>query len=172
MNHAGENTLQPDLALWFQQLKEVIVRFFPGLVMTTMVMSAFINTVICRRCFYRTLGESSPLGAFSAWHLPEWLVWPWITAAAACFIPQSLYSTMGKNALLVISSIYFVAGISTAQFLFERFRVPRWIRWVTWLLIGIQWYGMIILAGLGLADVWVDFRQRFKDADSSGDMNT
>lgn len=166
---SGQETLSPELALWFQQLKEIIIRFFPGLVMTSMVMAAFINTLVCRRCLAGPVEDAQPLSRFSQWKMPEWLVWPWIAAGASCFIPHSLYSTMGENALLVFSAVYCVAGISVAQFLFERFRVPRWIRWATWLLIGIQWYGMLMLAALGLADVWVDFRKRFSQSDKPAD---
>ncbi len=165
---SGQQTLSPELALWFQQLKEVIIRFFPGLVMTSMVMAAFLNTLVCRKCLAGAGEGTVPLSSFSHWKLPDWLVWPWIAAGAACFIPHSLYSTMGENSLLVFSAIFFVAGISVTQFLFERFSVPRWIRWITWVLIGIQWYGVLVLAALGLADVWVDFRKRFSGSEADG----
>ncbi len=158
---SGQQTLSPELALWFQQLKEVVIRFFPGLVMTSMVLAAFLNTLLCGRCLARAREGAEPLGRFSHWKIPEWLVWPWIITGAACFIPHSFYSTMGENGLLVFSTVFLVAGISVTQYLFERFAVPRWIRWATWLLIGIQWYGILLLAALGLADVWVDFRKRF-----------
>jgi len=162
---SGQKTLSPELALWFQQLKEVIIRFFPGLVMTSMVMSAFFNILLCRRCLSGNREVPALLNRFSQWKMPEWLVWPWIISGAGCFIPNSLYSAMGENALLVFSAVFCVAGISVAQFLFERFGVPRWIRWATWVLIGIQWYGMLLLAALGLADVWMDFRKRFARPD-------
>lgn len=161
INNVGNKASQPELTLWFQQLVDLITRFFPGLVMVTMVMVAFFNTVVLRHCLVKNGSDHVSVPDFSTWKMPEWLVWPWIAAGVCCFSSIPFYSLAGKNILLVVSSLYFVAGISVAQFLFERFQVPRWIRWTTWLILGLQWYGVVILAGMGLADVWVDFRQKF-----------
>ncbi len=159
---SGESGLSPELALWFQQVREVVIRYFPGLVMTTMVAAACINTLILGRCAGRMTAVQVRIQPFSQWRMPEWLVWFWIAAGAACFISRSLYSAMGMNALLVISFIYMISGISTAGFLFERFRLPRWLRWFTWIVVGLQWYGLLLLVALGLSDTWVDFRTRFR----------
>ena len=169
MDNVGGRASQPELTLWFQQVVDLITRFFPGLVMVTMVMAAFFNTIALRRCLVKNHADHAAVPDFSAWRMPEWLVWFWIAAGVSCFASSSFYSVAGKNFLLVVSSLYFVAGISVAQFLFERFVVPRWIRWATWLILGLQWYGVIILVGMGLADVWVDFRQRFALPDRPGD---
>jgi len=168
---SGQESLPPELALWFQQIKEVIIHFFAGIVMTSMVLASFFNVAVCRRCLYGRLRDAVPLSRFSEWRLPEWLVWPWIAAGIGCFIPHSQYSMIGENALLVFTAVFLVGGMSVAQFLFERFSVPRWIRWTTWLLIGIQWYGLLLLSAMGLADVWVDFRKRFALRTEEGQDN-
>lgn len=171
LDGVGNSTVPPDLALWFQQMVELITRFFPGLVMVNMVMAAFLNTVVLRRCLVKNYGRHVPIPEFTEWRMPEWLVWPWIAAGVCCFASTPLYSLAGKNLLFVLSSLYFVAGISVVQFLFKRFQVPRWIRWTTWLLLGLQWYGAILIAAMGLADVWIDFRQKFAMPDRSDEGN-
>ncbi len=159
--NAGQSGMTPEMTLLFQQVKETIIRFFPGIIMSSMVLTAFFSLLFCRRCLAGHNREDVPLSHFSQWRMPEWLVWPWIISGALCFTGHSLYRMIGENALLSISVIFLVSGISVTQFLLERFMVPTWIRWATWILVGLQWYGMLVLAALGIADVYVDFRKRF-----------
>ena len=165
---AGAGSVTPEMTLLFQQVKETIIRFFPGIVMSSMVFTAFFNVLLCARCVSRQALGHSPFSRFAYWRMPEWLVWPWIVAGGACFTGHSLYSMIGENALLAVSVIFLVAGLSVAQYLMERFSVPTWIRWTTWILIGLQWYGLLVLTGLGLADVYVDFRKRFALPEENG----
>ncbi len=80
---------------------------------------------------------------------------------------KGIFKACGENALLVLSSIYFLQGLAVVAFYFERLKVPAFIRWITYILLCIQWYGLILVVIIGVSDVWFDLRARAPSARES-----
>jgi hypothetical protein len=63
------------------------------------------------------------------------------------------------NGLIILIGLYFLQGLSIAAFLFQRFRLPRLLGAVSVLLLLFQPFLTLVVAGVGLFDVWFGFRR-------------
>ena len=141
-------------------LRALVHRAFPGLVGALAVLYAATVSMLAMALAARTVGSAPP--AF-AWTLPEGMVWAFIGAAGATLAPWGPWRLLGLNALLVILALYLLQGLSVAGFFCRRLEIPRTIRALAVLMVGI-WPPLTILVlavltGLGLCDVWVAFRR-------------
>jgi uncharacterized protein YybS (DUF2232 family) len=79
-------------------------------------------------------------------------------------LPDGFLNDVGLNLILLVGILYFFQGLSVITALLARWKAPLWILIFT--LVFFQVYGIIFLAVLGLADVWVDFRKSRTTADN------
>jgi uncharacterized protein YybS (DUF2232 family) len=66
---------------------------------------------------------------------------------------------VGLNGLIVLLGLYFLQGLSIAAFLFRRFQLPRFLATLSVILLVFQPFFTLLVAGLGLFDVWFAFRR-------------
>jgi uncharacterized protein YybS (DUF2232 family) len=94
------------------------------------------------------------------WKAPDFLVWGVIACGFALFIPGvESVKAIAANLLLVFSACYFFQGLAIIAFYFNKNNVPRFVRGVVYLFIVFQQIFTMIVVGLGLFDLWVDFRR-------------
>jgi len=43
--------------------------------------------------------------------------------------------------------------------LLDRWKVPAYLRIVLYVILAVQSYGLLLLAVIGIADIWMDFRK-------------
>jgi hypothetical protein len=158
---------QVELENWFRQFKEVIIRFLPGLLGSVFLLISLSNISVPKIYLAKRLKNETFAPVFTQWKLPEPLIWVIITAGALAFLGKGIFNVCGENALLVLSSIYFLQGLAVVAFYFERLKVPAFIRWITYILLCIQWYGLILIVIIGVSDVWFDLRARAPSARES-----
>ena len=98
------------------------------------------------------------------WKAPEQLVWALIACGFILFIPGlSSIRNIAVNLLLVIGAFYFAQGLAVIGFFFAKNKVPRFLRGLTYVLIVFQQIFTLLVVGLGLFDLWGDFRRLRKD---------
>jgi uncharacterized protein YybS (DUF2232 family) len=61
-----------------------------------------------------------------------------------------------------VGQVYFLQGLAIVSVFMDERKWPGMIRWPIYILILIQIYMMIIVAGFGLFDTWFDFRKRIR----------
>jgi len=144
-------------SLWF---RSTIIHFLPGLLASIYLVISLTNILIAKIYLARKLKIDAFGPAFVQWKLPDQLVWAMIASGGLAFLGKDIYKTGGDNALLVLSSMYFLQGIAITAFYFRRLKVPTFIQWITYILLSIQWYGLLIFVIVGLSDVWFDLRSR------------
>jgi len=67
------------------------------------------------------------------------------------------------NLLLIVGAFYFAQGLAVIAFFFHKNNVPRFLRGITYILIVFQQIFTLLVVGLGLFDLWGDFRRLGKD---------
>lgn len=135
----------------------------------TVIGTVWVNLVAGDWLLKRRGGTLSNWTHFSQWRLPEYLVWGVIASGLFLFLPDNPLSALGLNTLLVLGLVYFFQGLSIMTFLLKKWAVPAPLKVFLYALLVVQAYGMIILAGLGLADVWLDFRKPRPEVDTHDD---
>jgi len=146
------------------QIVDTTVQFLPGLLFVSLALMVLINIVfLCRRFpAQRELWFST--ANFREWKGPEPLVWALIACGFAVFIPGlGFLRLIAINVLLVIGACYFVQGLAIIAYYFHKNNVPRFLRGVTYVLIAFEQIFTLLVVGLGLFDLWGDFRRLRKN---------
>ncbi len=145
------------------QLRELVARLFPALLLTSIICTVWLNTVIGKWLLKKRDPSRTDREDLKKWRLPELLVWPVIMTGIALLVHDEKLHTLGLNVGLVLLVLYFSQGLAIVSNLMQKWSLPTAIRIITYSLLFLQVYGLGFVAVLGLADVWIDFRkQRFK----------
>jgi len=147
---------QVELQAAFTRIREVTPKIFPGVLATITFGTVWFNILLANWLLQRN-GHSG-WGDMSQWRLPDPLVWVFIAAGVSLFFPGPM-NTIGLNLLIVTVTLYFMQGYEVFNHLCRKWSVPNLIRVLLMFVLVIQAYGFILLAILGLADIWADFRK-------------
>lgn len=130
----------------------------PSLVVVGSIIGALLNYLLVRRLAKRFGFAYFEAGrALEHWSMPEHFIWVLIAAGAAMVAPVWGAKSIAMNVLIVALFAYFLQGLAIASFYLKK--VPALLRYFGYALIALQPLVAFILAGLGLFDLWVDFRK-------------
>lgn len=142
------------------QIAEMISQLLPALVFVGLALIVLFNVVsLCRR-FPERRGEWFREETLREWKAPDALVWGLIVCGFLFFLPGfDSAKLVAANILLVIATTYFFQGLAIVAYFFHKNNVPRFFRAVIYLFIVFQQICTLLVAGLGLFDLWGDFRR-------------
>jgi uncharacterized protein YybS (DUF2232 family) len=147
---------QVELQAAFTRIREVTPKIFPGILATITFSTVWFNIILANWLLKRN-GHSG-WGDMSQWRLPDPLVWVFIAGGVSLFLPGTM-NTIGLNLLIIMVTLYFMQGYEVFNHLCLKWSVPKLMRVLLMFFLVIQAYGFILLALLGLADIWADFRK-------------
>lgn len=146
------------------QIVEMMLRLLPSLLLLSFAFIVLINLLYIGRRFPERRSQWFALENLREWKAPEPLVWGLIFCGFALFVPIfPLVGAVALNLLLVIGACYFAQGLAVIAFFFNKNNVPRFLRGLTYVLIVFQQIFTLLVVGLGLFDLWGDFRRLGKD---------
>ncbi len=146
------------------QIVEMVVRLLPALLFLSFAFIVLINILYLGRRFPERRDQWFSLRVLREWQAPEPLVWGLIACGFALFVPGlGVLRVAALNVLLAISACYFAQGLAVIAFFFHKNNVPRFLRGLTYVLIIFQQIFTLLVMGLGLFDLWGNFRRLGKD---------
>jgi len=158
---------QESLNLFREKIPEIVeqlLRLLPGLLFVSLCLVVLLNILFLLRRFPERRAQWLSLASFREWKCPEQLVWALIACGFAFFVPASEAVTIiALNVLLVTGVCYFIQGLAIVAFFFHKNNVPRFLRSATYILIIFQQIFTLLVAALGLFDLWGDFRRLKKN---------
>jgi uncharacterized protein YybS (DUF2232 family) len=133
---------------------------YPAFLLIGSLIGAVVNYTLIRFAWMRLYGTGLFSGrVFSDWICPENLVWCFIFSGAALFLGSGMVENIGLNVFLVMLCIYFSQGLSIVVHFLKVRNVPTFFWFFLFILIFVQPLLIGFLAGLGVFDIWVDFRK-------------
>ncbi|MGD9950188.1 MAG: DUF2232 domain-containing protein [Desulfobulbus sp.] len=147
-----------NLRIITNNLRETVPRLMPGLLATTVTLTVWMNMVLGNRFVARS--QPAPWGTYDTWKLPEQLVWLPIAAFFAVLVGRGAFQDFGLCLLLTSAFFYFFQGLAVFFALLKRWKVPALARVLLYGILLIQSYSLILLAVLGLCDVWFNLRHK------------
>jgi uncharacterized protein YybS (DUF2232 family) len=154
---------QESIAVLKERAPEIagtILHLLPAAAFVSLGLIVLFNVVLLCRRFPEERPHWVALASLREWKAPDFLVWGVIASGFAMFIPGlESVRTLAANLLLVFGACYFFQGLAIIAFYFNKNNVPRFVRGVVYLFIVFQQIFTIIVVGLGLFDLWVDFRR-------------
>ncbi len=149
-----------DLDLAKQSMKtasDLMLRLYPAFITVMLAIMAACNLTLLKKTAVIFKIDLS-VGEFASYRNPDFLVWLLIIAGFSMLFSSPLIATPALNILLLVSVMYFVQGMAIVSALISRQSVSRLLRIVLYVLLLIQPYLVVFVAGIGLCDLWVDFR--------------
>jgi hypothetical protein len=135
----------------------LMIRILPALTVVNIGCVAWFNLVLARR-LGEAFGWSPAEPRLSQWRSPEWLIFGFLAAGFSLLAPLPALRLVGLNLALIIGFLYFCQGVAVVAALFQRFQVPLILRGLGYLLMFINPM-LLVIALVGLMDLWLDFRQ-------------
>jgi uncharacterized protein YybS (DUF2232 family) len=149
----------PALTPQGETLARAMMAVFPGLMIMGTMLVAWANLMMGRFFLARTMSLPPPLDDFKGWRAPERMVFALILGGFGTYVFQGGLQIVAINILMVVCLIYFFQGLSIVAFWFDRKSVPLAMRIVVYTLMGLQQYLVVVVAAVGLFDLWFDYRK-------------
>jgi uncharacterized protein YybS (DUF2232 family) len=160
--HRNMGFIPADTGIDPDSLKEIhlfFVRIIPALVIVSTLFLIWATLILAKPILVSRNLNFPGFGPLNLWKAPEYLVWAVIGCGLMWLIPQTSLKLLGTNGLLILMPIYFFQGIAIVAFYFDKKKLPRFLRIVLYSLVAVQPFLLLAVMGMGLFDVWVDFRK-------------
>ena len=154
---------QESLNLFREKIPEIVeqmLQLLPGLLFVSLCLIVLLNLLFLCRRFPDRRAQWLSIETFREWKCPEHVIWPFIASGFVLFVPAGDPLTIvAVNILLITAVCYFVQGLAVVAYFFHKNNVPRFLRSATYILIIFQQMFTVLVAALGLFDLWGDFRR-------------
>lgn len=97
---------------------------------------------------------------FVEWKVPDLMVWPMITAGFCVFLTTSTIQTIAINLLIILIPLYYLQGLAIVTYYFQQRGTSLWLRAVSYLFLALFNPLPLFVAGVGLFDLWGNFRKK------------
>lgn len=147
---------QANLAAMVEQTARLFTRIYPGLAVAVTGAVLLVTLLLLARFArgrYEVAGTPFPL-----WKVPEQLVWLLIAAGFGS-LASGWVQSVAWNLLVIVVPIYFLQGLAVVSYFFRLRGFSPLMRGVGYLLLTVVNPFQLLVAGIGVFDLWVDFRK-------------
>jgi len=153
-------------------LNIIIFVLMPSISIAFLMVVTWLNLLAARGVFQHFQLSFPDFGSLNCWKSPDILVWGLIGAGSVMLFPSEMLKIMGSNVLIVLMVIYFFQGIAVMSYFFEKKNVSRTVRIILYSFIIVHQLSLILIIGIGIFDVWADFRKQNPENDRPPDTHS
>ena len=146
------------------QLRSLAPRILPATICNSMLFLVWLNLVGLHWLLQKKRPALSPWPEYREWRMSDHVVWLIVFGGGLLLMPSMTLHTLGLNALLTGGLLYLFQGLAVLNSLLFKWSVPQPVKIFIYLLLMLQFFGIILLSVLGLTDVWVKFRQATQES--------
>jgi uncharacterized protein YybS (DUF2232 family) len=157
----GEEQAELDaMKEFFEQSSRTFATAYPSFIMAGSLITAAVNYFLVRLVWVKFYGDSLfRKEKFSELVLPDYLIWGLILSAGSLFLVGSPVGMVGMNLFAMVILVYLFQGLAVLVHILESKGVPKFLWALVFFIIIIQPILMGLVVGLGIFDIWVDFRK-------------
>jgi len=142
------------------QIIDMVLQMMPALAFAGFVAAILINLFFLYRRFPDHSSFFAASGDIREWKAPEPLIWGFILSGFSLFFPAGeVVKALALNVFLVTAVFYFLQGLAIVAYYFHRKNIPYFLRSLAYVLIVFEQLFTLFVVGLGLFDLWGDFRR-------------
>ena len=154
------------MAATAEQMTSLLVKIYPGLAVTVTGLLLLLTVLLLTRLSRGRFEIAGP--PFSLWKSPEHLVWLLIAGGFGGLLADGWVQVAAWNLLAVLLPLYFLQGLAVVSFFFQRKGFSPLMRAMGYMLLMLINPFQLLVAGIGVFDLWIDFRKpRIKNTDSN-----
>ncbi len=135
---------------------EFMARIHHALIAISIMATLWLN-ILLLTMLMRNKEMPSPFGDLSKWKAPEKLVWGVVAGGVMLIAGSGTLQVAGISVLLLLFVIYFFQGMAIISFYFRKKKLSGPLKGMGYLFI--IWYLGVLVAIMGLFDLWADFRR-------------
>lgn len=152
------------------------IKYLALVMPATLIMGALIYTAITflgfRALVRRLFGDAVRVVShkqFSLWHAPDLMIFAFIGCGVLTFVTNGVLFRTALNCLIVVGGVYLIQGLAVALFFVKRLAFFRALQGgkllllslvvVTLVFLLLLHVVLLVMLGVGIADVFVDFRK-------------
>jgi len=146
-----------ELTAMAEQMSTLLTRIYPGLAVAVtagMLLLAVFLLAKMSRGRYTIHGPPFPL-----WKTPEHLVWLLIAGGFGALLTDGWVQVAAWNLVAVALPLYFLQGMAVVSYFFLRKGISPFMRGLGYLLLLVINPFQLLVAGIGVFDLWIDFRK-------------
>jgi len=140
-----------------QSVSAFLLTAWPSLILIGSAALLLTTVVLLSRFsggYYRLNGPP-----FHLWKSHEMLVWPLIVAGFTLLLSGEMLQMVAINLLVLLLPLYFLQGMAIISYFFLKKGVPPLLRVLGYMTMAFFNPLPLIVTGLGLFDLWIDFRK-------------
>lgn len=119
-----------------------------------LLLTTLLGLVLAARGNYSISGKP-----FDKWKVPELWIWGLIAGGGGVLLADGIVSVVALNLLVVMLALYFLQGLAIVRYFFSSRRVPPLLRTLGYVLLATLNPLPVLVAGIGVFDLWIDFRK-------------
>ena len=142
------------------QIAALFVQMLPGMIFLALGVMVLVNLALLSWKFPQYRSFFFKAGDLKEWKSPDHMVWFLLVPSLALFLPLGWpLRAVAVNVVFVCSAFYFFHGLAIVAYYFHHKKVPMFFRVLGYLLIVFEQVLTVLVIGLGLFDLWGDFRR-------------
>jgi uncharacterized protein YybS (DUF2232 family) len=142
---------------------DLLLQVYPAAAMVgygLLLLTTLFGLVLAARSRY-----SIPGIPFDQWKIPELWIWGLILAGIGVLLADGILAMVALNLLVVMLALYFLQGLAIVRYFFRTRRVSPLLRTLGYILLATLNPLPALVAGIGVFDLWIDFRKPRKAKD-------
>jgi hypothetical protein len=145
------------------QMVSLQLELIPAVAALVGVGLVFLSYAVAVRLFPRLGSQVREIGQLARLRLPFATVWSFAVSLLLCVVGRSLgprwLLSVGINLVVVHGAAFFVEGLAIGRHALVARAIPGLVQWVLGLSALLIVPMQLIVMGLGLLDLWFDFRR-------------
>lgn len=167
----GENPAELQTVQEFaESASRMIASSYPAFILVGTFIAAILNYVLVRMLWIRLYGkEIFSDKKFYEWVIPDPPIWLLISSSLALVLAEGVLEAVALNVFVVMVFLYLLQGLAVTVYYLKTRNVAVVFWVILFIVLLIQPIFMGLVAGIGVFDMWVDFRKlRRVEEDSAG----
>ena len=140
------------------QAQQMLPDVLPSLLLIPLAGSIWLTLAAGNRLIERTCGRRL-WPDLPSWRVPEPFVWVGIISGFLVLIGSSEIYVAGLNSVILCGLIYALQGFSICSYFMLKWNVSIFFKLFFYVVLLCQSFALVLLAALGVVDVWADFRK-------------
>ncbi|MBI4212369.1 MAG: DUF2232 domain-containing protein [Deltaproteobacteria bacterium] len=159
-----------------EDIAGVAFQLMPSMLFLSSLFVVVMNALLGRR-FLGLKPMFRHIHNIASFRLADGWIWTLIAAWALLFIEFSFgygdgVRAIALNAAICVGSLYFLQGVAVAMYALQGIRIPFFRLSVALFSLFFFHISVVAFIGLGIADVWLDFRNRIRRAKKDKEIET
>jgi hypothetical protein len=142
------------------EISRWLLRLTSGLLTAGSLLLAWANLVLARSTSPASVEPAAGQASLSLFKLPEQLIWGLILVGLVIWLCEGWLYWGALNVLIVLGVAYFFQGLAVLVYWLEKKNTPRLLRLGVYALLTVEAFLAILVALVGLFDIWFNSRQR------------